>query len=119
MLPSLIDSPEEPSTTPAEGAGFFIRAVARILDLLVHLLVSTVTGVVAGLVIVFAEIAVHADAQAALARLTTTPASGYLAALLGGAWLHVVSEGLHGSTLGKRVCGLTVVAEDGTAPPGL
>jgi hypothetical protein len=27
--------------------------------------------------------------------------------------LHTLSEGLHGSAIGKRVCGITVVSEDG------
>jgi uncharacterized RDD family membrane protein YckC len=28
--------------------------------------------------------------------------------------MHVCAEGLHGSTLGKRICGLTVISENGT-----
>jgi uncharacterized RDD family membrane protein YckC len=28
--------------------------------------------------------------------------------------MHVLAEGLHGSTIGKRICGLAVISEDGT-----
>jgi hypothetical protein len=35
-------------------------------------------------------------------------------ALLGLTLVHTVCEGVHGSTIGKRLCGITVVAEDGS-----
>ena len=34
--------------------------------------------------------------------------------LLGVTLVHTLCEGLHGSTIGKKVCGITVVSEDGT-----
>jgi uncharacterized RDD family membrane protein YckC len=56
------------------------------------------------------------DPSAALHRFAATPPSSFVAALLGGAWMHVASEALHGSTVGKRLCGITVVAEHGGPP---
>ena len=109
---------DQPGVAPIEGAGFLIRALARLIDLAVHFAVTTVTGLVAGIVIALAAAVLQADLEAAVGRVTTTPILGYLIALAGGAWLHVASEWLHGSTLGKRLCGLTVVRDDGSLPPG-
>jgi uncharacterized RDD family membrane protein YckC len=109
---------DQPAIAPIEGAGFLIRALARLIDLAAHFAVTTVTGLAAGVVIALAAVVVQADPQAAVGRVTVTPVLGYLAALAGGAWLHVASEWLHGSTFGKRLCGLTVVRDDGSLPPG-
>jgi uncharacterized RDD family membrane protein YckC len=113
MLTSLLDADDAAAAPSLEGAGFWIRAVARILDLLVHIAVSIVAGFVTGIVIVVVALMLHADASVVLARIGDTQFLGYVAALLGGLWLHVSCEGLHGSSLGKRICGLTVVDESG------
>ena len=51
-------------------------------------------------------------------RLSATSGLDFLAGLLGSLAMHTVAEGLHGSTIGKRLCGLTVVTVGG-APPTL
>jgi uncharacterized RDD family membrane protein YckC len=49
-----------------------------------------------------------------MARLSATTPLGFLAALIGATAMETLAEGLHGSTLGKRICGLTVISEDGS-----
>jgi len=96
-----------------EGVGFSRRALARLVDIMVHFVVSIVVTVAGGILIAVADGLMGGDAQAALARLAVVPLTGHAAGLLGGLWLHVASEGLHGSTIGKRVCRITVIREDG------
>jgi uncharacterized RDD family membrane protein YckC len=48
-----------------------------------------------------------------MARLSATTPLGFLAALIGATAMHTLAEGLDGSTIGKRICGLTVISEDG------
>ena len=112
MMPSLFDLSDEATTEPQlEGAGFRIRALARGIDLLIHLGVSFVAGMVGVLLTVLGAALQEAPPDAALAKLGANTPLGFLAALLGGLALHTLCEGLHGSTPGKRICGLTVVGE--------
>jgi uncharacterized RDD family membrane protein YckC len=50
----------------------------------------------------------------AVARLSKTDLISFLASLVSTIVMHTMAEGLHGSTLGKRIRGLTVVSEDGS-----
>ena len=95
-----------------EGVGFWLRVLARLLDLAVHFVVALLVGIAAAIVAVVVDVVrgVHGEA---LARMTTTGLSGYVAAVLGAMAMHVLSEGLHGSTIGKRLCGIVVVSESG------
>ena len=114
MLPSLIDLSGNETPPIREGAGFLIRGLARGIDLLVHFAVSAATGIAAAFLIVIGSAIQGVPPDEPLARLSVTSPLGYLAALIGGTAMHVLAEGLHGSTLGKRMCGLTVISEDGT-----
>jgi len=109
---------------PLEGVGLPLRALARLIDLGVTMLAVFVAGLV-GLVVAGA-LASDAATFAALEMLTgetdgNAPGSRLwdsVLTLLAITAMHTLSEGLHGSTLGKRLCGITVVSEDGT-PAGL
>ena len=107
-------SPELPETPVLEGAGFGIRAVARIIDTGIHFVVGLVTGAVVGLVVGLAAVLREVPPEPALDALADTGPLGYLAAMTGSVLMHTASEGLHGSTLGKRVCGLIVISAAGT-----
>jgi|SRR5215470_7622248 len=102
------------ATPVREGAGFAVRALARGIDTLVHFAVGLAAGLVVGILVAIGSALRGVPADAAIARLSGTTPLGFVAALIGGTAMHVLAEGLHGSTLGKRICGLTVISEDGT-----
>jgi uncharacterized RDD family membrane protein YckC len=54
--------------------------------------------------------------DAMIERLSTQAGRDFLAGMLGSLAMHTLSEGLHGSTIGKRLCGLTVVMVGGGRP---
>jgi uncharacterized RDD family membrane protein YckC len=97
-----------------EGVGFWLRALARAIDTLIHIFVSLVTGLATGLLVIFGAAIQGGSPDAAIAKLSADNVLGFVAALIGAIALHVFSEGLHGSSIGKRLCGITVVAEDGS-----
>ena len=96
-----------------EGAGFGIRALARLIDTGVGLAVGLATGIAAGILIAIGSVVRGVAPDAAVAALSETGPLGFIAGLLGTVAMHTASEGLHGSTIGKRLCGLTVVSEGG------
>jgi len=100
-----------------EGVGFWLRMLARLLDLAVHLVVAVLVGIAAAVVAVVVD-AVRGVSGEAIAKITTVTFTSYAASILGAIAMHALSEGLHGSTVGKRLCGITVVSESG-GPAGL
>lgn len=115
-----LTSPSLPEEGPPllEGVGFWLRALGRVIDLAVHMVVAILVGVAAAIVAIVSAALQGIPANEALAPISTTPVSAYVASMLGAAALHVVSEGLHGSTVGKRLCGLSVISDSG-GPAGL
>jgi uncharacterized RDD family membrane protein YckC len=114
MLPMLMDEADASEAGAREGAGFGIRALARAIDAVVHLLVGAAVGVFTVLLVVVTGALRGQPADAELARLSVNTPLGYLAAFVGSVAMHTLAEGLHGSTLGKRLCGLTVISGDGS-----
>jgi uncharacterized RDD family membrane protein YckC len=114
MLPIFLDTAAETATPAREGAGFWVRALARVIDTMVHFAVGLAAGVTAGILVAVGSALRDVPADAAIETLSATTPLGVLAALLGATAMHVLAEGLHGSTIGKRVCGLTVISDDGT-----
>ena len=111
-------TPAEPAESGAaeglEGAGFWIRALARGIDLLVHytvyFLVTIITVMVAGVIMIIAG----GSFDTVVDKLSHASFIGYLGAFLGYLSYSTLAEGLHGSTLGKLICGLTVIKQDET-----
>jgi uncharacterized RDD family membrane protein YckC len=99
--------------TGLAGATFGIRMLARVIDLAVHYVIATAAGVTGVVLVLLACALAQIPSHAPLTRMTVTGMTGYVGALLGSAWMHACCEGLHGSTLGKRILGLTVVTEAG------
>lgn len=101
-----VDSP-----IPA-GAGFWIRALARVIDLVCGMAISFPLGLATG--IVFAILS-H------LGRITPewpqligqSSAMTYGSGIVGMFLYHALAEGLGGATIGKLICGLRVVGVDG------
>jgi uncharacterized RDD family membrane protein YckC len=109
----MIDDPfVAPQAAPSAGlpadlvaAGFAIRALARVLDQGVQIFVAISGGCVGGVALAFLPGAGgQPDADGPFT---------WVAVLLGSIVYHSVCEAWHGATLGKLVCGLRVVSEDG------
>lgn len=97
-----------------KGAGFWHRALARVLDLLIHAMAAFVAMIPTAIVLrVFAALT-HRDLQVMLERLQKFSILGGVLSIIGSFLYHAISEGLHGSSLGKRICGLVVLSENRT-----
>jgi uncharacterized RDD family membrane protein YckC len=109
---------EELSPTPvvnspmSAGADFGIRFLARVIDILYGLLLALIMGFVGGilLAILSAMGRIREDWVEALGQESST---GLLWSIFGAFLYHSCSEGLGGTTIGKLVCGLNVVQENG------
>ena len=101
-----------PEQSQLQGVTFWPRVGARVIDLLVHYLVSFVSGILFVIMLVIAS-GGHAS-PVAMARLLHTGVAGFVFALLGSFAYHVVFTPVHGSTMGKIALSMVVVQEDGS-----
>ncbi len=106
-------SPLTSNQDKAPAAGFWIRALARILDTVFGLVVGFAAGSLAGIVIVILNVAgiVPPGWQSRIHQFSLT-SLGF--SFLGMIAYHFFCEGIHGATLGKLCCGIRVVSEDGS-----
>ena len=79
----------------------------------VHFLVGNVVGLITGILVVIGAAVRGAQPDDALARAVRRPVHRLHRGALGATAMHVLAEWLHGSTIGKRLCGITVIHEDG------
>lgn len=96
------------------GVGFWLRAGARVIDLIAHYVITFAGGILFGIVVSIAAAARDTSPDELLRRGSTSGITLVVFALLGSIVFEAVCEGLHGSTLGKLILGMTVVQEDGT-----
>ncbi|HTB84306.1 MAG TPA: RDD family protein [Candidatus Sulfotelmatobacter sp.] len=92
-------------------AGFFIRAVARLIDTVFAFAVSFISGPIAVIVLnllAFAKV-LPDDWKYHLQGFSF---SVYFFSYLGGVLYHTFCEGIYGATLGKLCCGIRVVRLD-------
>ena len=116
----LLDAPTEAAPPPLEGVGVARRALARLVDFVLLLLTFATGGVVAVLgagalardssTFAALELVSNLDSSSGAFRLWDTALT-----LLALTLMHTLCEGLHGSTPGKRLLGIRVVARDGGA----
>ena len=102
-----------PQENHLEGVTFWPRVGARVIDLLVHYLVSFGSGILFVIMLVIAS-GGHAS-PVALARLEHTGVAGFAFALLGSFAYHVVFTSVHGSAVGKIALSMVVVQDDGSS----
>lgn len=102
-----------------EGVGFWPRAAARIIDTVIHFGLGFVAGMVAVILVAIGSQIHGVPAEASLAKISVTTWVGFVTAMIGSIAMHALAEGIHGSTVGKRICGLTVISEDGSPATGL
>lgn len=113
---SIIEGPGQFSA-PSEGAGFWIRALARIIDtVFLYIVAFTVSFILGILIILVALVAGMSDSEIDVIIQSTGALSplSYILSLVASIAYFSTLEFMHGSTLGKRICGLVVVAEDGS-----
>lgn len=97
------------------GAGFGRRVGAYLIDLALHYVVATVGGLFLGFALGLMSVVTQQPIEVLIARFVHGPAwPAFLAAILGMLAYRSIAEGMHGSTLGKRILGMAVVQEDGT-----
>ena len=101
-----------PTSSVSSGAGFWIRAGARMIDTMYGLALGFFVGVLAGICLVILDRAGWI-APGWQGRIKGLNFPGFGLSLLGGILYHSLTEGLYGASLGKLVCGLRVVTEAG------
>lgn len=94
------------------GAGFWIRALARFLDMLFLNLLIFIGGTSAGIILAAREAAglLEPGWQAQYGGWSLT---AFLMGTLVNLLFHTVCEGTHGATLGKFLCRIRVLRQDG------
>lgn len=110
---SIMEEPSAllPATSISSGAGFAIRATARIIDTIYGTLLGLIGGILTGITLIVLE-------QAGVItpgwqdRIKGLNISGWVFGLLGNLAYHSLTEGMYGASLGKLICQLRVVAED-------
>lgn len=99
-------------TTALVPATFGRRALSRVIDTIVGFVVGAVGGVAGG-VVIGALIAVGTLDHGVTHRLGKPSVGSFLVGMLGPLVYHGLAEGFGGATIGKLVCGVRVVREDG------
>jgi uncharacterized RDD family membrane protein YckC len=97
-----------------EGVGFWPRAGARIIDLVLHYIASIFAGLVLGILIGILGTAMGRSVPGMIARMRGFSFIAFSLALLGSMAYHSICEAMSGNTLGKRLLSLVVVQEDGS-----
>jgi uncharacterized RDD family membrane protein YckC len=99
-------------TTPnVQGAGFWIRVLARIIDFGAGYLMGFVVGILGYIVLsILQRFAVIEPGWPW--KINEGRALLVLASLVGSVLYEIAGEGLSGATLGKVTCGLRVISED-------
>jgi len=95
-----------------KGVTFWPRALARIIDFVVHYL----TAFAAGILFVFILTIASGGRPPlwVLARISQMHLPTFIASLLGSFAYFVICQSIHGSTLGKFLLSLQVIQEDGS-----
>jgi uncharacterized RDD family membrane protein YckC len=106
-----MEEPPSTSGTIVSGAGFGIRAAARVIDIVYGIVIGFFGGVFAGILIVILE---HGGRVAPgwQERAGGVDLAGWGFGLLGTLFYHCLTEGMYGASLGKLLCRLRVVSEE-------
>lgn len=114
-----MDSPIDTSVPPllhesliSASAGFGIRFLSRLVDLIYGVALGLATGFVGGIIFLLLSAAGKISPHW-LETLQQPSFHTYGLAILGTFLYYTLSEGLGGKTLGKLICGLSVVQTDG------
>jgi len=106
--------PPLPKKAGFSGAGFWIRALARIIDIAVGILLGLVGALLGGIILAVMMIS-GVITSGWEYRIQGMSLAGFGLSLLGGLLYHSFTEGIHGATIGKAICQLRVLQSDGQA----
>jgi uncharacterized RDD family membrane protein YckC len=106
------EPPPLPSTPVLQGAGFGIRLGARILDTIYGLCLGFAGGVIGGITLVILQRARLID-PGWQKYLGGKDVLSYVLSFVGVMVYHTMSEGIYGASLGKAICQLRVISENG------
>lgn len=95
-----------------QGAPFWIRALARVIDFTVHYLTAYFTGLLFGSLLAIAS--GGRPPLWVLRRISAVHLPMFLTALIGSLLYQVICASIYGSTLGKLLLSLQVVQDDGS-----
>ena len=96
------------------GAGFWIRVLARLLDSFLGIIMGTIVGIVGVLTLTILQRSGVIDSGwQEVVRSGGISISGFILSSLGSVFYHSSCEGIYGASLGKLVCGLRVLSDDG------
>jgi uncharacterized RDD family membrane protein YckC len=98
---------------PTAGAGFWVRVGARVIDTIVHNIVWYVAAFLVGIVISIYAMMAGISTSQIFARSGSTPAIGFILALIGSIFYQTISEYIYGASLGKLIFKIHVKNEDG------
>jgi uncharacterized RDD family membrane protein YckC len=104
-------NPEPVRNENKASAGFWIRVLARFIDMLLAFFVGYVAGIIGGIVLTILGRA-GAISPGWAERVNDSIPMFYMSGLLGAISYHFLCEGIHGATLGKLCCRICVVTED-------
>ena len=94
------------------GSGFAIRAFARIIDMLfIH--AAGMVGVLLGVIILTISQRIGRLDAGWDQKLQANGVDFIIFGLLGTICYHTISEGIHGSSLGKQICRIRVIQMNG------
>jgi uncharacterized RDD family membrane protein YckC len=96
------------------GAGFWIRVLVRVVDIMYGYGLGLVAGFVGGMTLAILQAMSIADAGW-VGRVSRAKMTLFITSLVGNLLYHTICEGVDGATLGKRVCSLRVLSERLTA----
>jgi uncharacterized RDD family membrane protein YckC len=103
---------DDPSVASLNYVGFRRRAGARVLDLIIHYLAGFIVAFMIAIIAVALQRILGRSAANTLQSMEHPVVPGFFYALVGFCVYEIVMEGLHGSTFGKRLCGIVVLSED-------
>jgi hypothetical protein len=86
-----------------EGVSFWPRVAARVIDLLVHYFIGFGAAMFFGILLAVAAGITGHSAALQYVKLRQVGMIGFITAILGSLAYNTICEGVHGSTLGKRV----------------
>jgi uncharacterized RDD family membrane protein YckC len=96
----------------SSGAGFWIRAAARAIDIVYGIMLGFFAGVIAGIaLVILARTGWIAPGWQYRVKGLNIP--GFGLSMLGGFLYQSLTEGIYGASVGKLVCQLRVVTEEG------
>jgi uncharacterized RDD family membrane protein YckC len=93
------------------GAGFWIRALARLVDVIFGIFIGLFSGLVVGIFLGILQVAGMIE-PGWDTRIQGLKALSLLLSMIGGLLYQSAAEGIYGAAMGKLICGLRVITAE-------